>query len=242
MEPTPTSRTAGPNQPPSPPLRLRTWGLAAGGFAIVAALGLAPPLGELGWRVLALVVVFHLGVVVLARSTRDTVLWRMWIILAPMSVLMVLPDWFLSAVLQTLYFPDTGSPFIGTVPVFMAGMWTIALMPVVVVGLVAAGRRDRATSTGSFIAGAAAAGFGGLVMFFGAELLAPAIPLWEPTGVAMTAEVAGYVLIPEIVLSAATFAVVATSWRIPPVATASLTVLLPFTYTGLLATSYQFLG
>ena len=221
--------------PPPDPVVVRRWLLGFAVFAVVAVIGLLIPVGSLGWRVLGLVVFFHIGTVLLARRTGDELLWRSWCVLAPLSVLMVLPDWFLSAELGSLIFPDTGAPFIGTVPLFMAGMWTIALLPIVLVGSIVARR-------GGPVVGAVAAGGAGLVMFWGAELAAPLIPLWEPVGVTMVAGVAGYVVMPEIVLSAAAFLLVATAGRIPTIATAALTVLLPFTYTGMLATGYQFMS
>lgn len=213
----------------------RLWAVGLTGFAVLAAVGLAIPLGALGWRVLILVVVFHLGVVILARRTGDPLIWRAWAVLAPMSVLMVLPDWYLSAELGTLVFPDTGAPYIGTVPLFMAGMWTIALMPIVWVTTLVARHVG-------VVAGVGVAAVVGVMFFWAAELVAPSIPLWEPVGVTMFAGVALYVLLPEMVLSAASFALVVTAGRIPGAATYALVVLLPFTYTGMLVTSHQFLG
>lgn len=215
--------------------RIRGWLFGFLAFAVLAVMGLAAPLGQLGMRILVLVVIFNVGVVLVARRTDDRVLMRAWAVLAPMSVLMVLPDWFLSAELGSLTFPDTGAPFVGTVPLFMAGMWTIALLPVVLIGVVVADRRG-------MLAGTAAAAVSGVALFWAAELAAPLIPLWEPVGVTMVAGIAAYVIVPELVLSAAAFVIVATVGRIPGTATAALTALLPFTYLGMLATSYQFLG
>ena len=205
------------------------------GFALVAAVGLLLPAPALGLRVLLLVLAYHAAVVVQARLTRDQVLWRAWAVLAPFSLLMVLPDWFLAAELGVLVFPDTGGPFIGAVPVAMAGMWTIALLPVVLVAWTVAARRGLPAGT------AAAAIVGGL-LFYAAELVAPSIPLWEPVGVALIGGVALYVLPPEVVLSVAAYLLVVAAFRLPRWAVAFLTVLLPFTYLGMLASSYQFLG
>lgn len=216
-------------------IRGRTWCAGFIVFALLAAVVLALPVGDLGWRVLGLVIVFHIGTVALARSTGDRLLWRAWTVLAPLSILMVLPDWFLSAELRVLEFPDTGGPFIGTVPLFMAGMWTIALMPVVLIGSAVAVRQSLGVAT------AVASGVG-LVMFWAAELVAPMIPLWQPVGVAQLAGVATYVIVPELVLSGAAFVIVATAGLLPRTATVALVILLPFTYLGMLASSYQFLG
>jgi hypothetical protein len=68
------------------------------------------------------------------------------------------------------------------------------------------------------------------------------IPLWEPVGVAMIGGIAAYVIVPEIVLSLCAYLLVATRGTVPTSVTALGIVLLPFTYTGMLATSYQFLG
>lgn len=217
------------------PSQVRRWLVGLLAFAALAVVGLAVPIGQLGMRVLLLVVIFNVGVVVVARRTDDRVLWRAWAVLAPMSVLMVLPDWFLSAEVGSLNFPNTGAPYVGTMPLFMAGMWTVALLPVVLIGVVVADRRG-------MIAGTAAAAVSGVALFWAAELAAPLIPLWEPVGVAMVAGIAGYVIVPELVLSGAAFVIVATAGGVPRAATAAMTVLLPFTYLGMLATSYQFLG
>jgi hypothetical protein len=172
---------------------------------------------------------------VATRAGTDPWLRRAWAVLAPLSVVMVLPDWFLSEVLGVLRFPDTGGPFLGTVPVAMAGMWTIALLPVVGIALAVGLRRGPA-------AGRWTAAGAGLLLFSAAERLAPALPLWEPVGVREVAGVAVYVVLPEVVLSVCAYALVAARGRLSGGETAALTVLLPFTYLGMLATSYQFLG
>jgi hypothetical protein len=219
----------------APPTSWRRWFQLYAGFALAAVVVLLLPAPEQGWRVLGLVVGYHVACVLTARLGDDPVLWRAWTILAPLSVLMVLPDWFLSDVLGTLAFTVEDGPYLGTVPLAMAGMWTIALMPVVGCAWWA---RERA---GTQVAvGAAAAG--GAVMFIGAELAAPALGLWEPVGVATIGGIATYVLLPELVLSVAAAMLVCFAEALPGPALAGLTVLLPFTYLGLLATSYQFLA
>lgn len=96
-----------------------------GAFAVVAILGLLLPAPAQGARDLILVIAQHGAV---AGRTGDRSLWRAWTVLAPLSLMMVLPDWFLSDVLGILAFPCRGGPLIGTVPLAMAGMRTIALM------------------------------------------------------------------------------------------------------------------
>lgn len=202
-------------------------------FAVVAVGALLLPIGELGGRVLVLVIGYNVALPVTARRIGDERLWHTWTVLAPMSVLMLLPDWFLGAVLGSIVFPDTGSPYVGTMPLFMAGMWTIALLPVCMLARqVEDGRGTRA----GFVTAAVA----GLALFTAAELLAPSLPLWEPVGVTQAAGVALYVLLPELALCLATYALVRVRHSVP--ATVGGIIAVPFMYLGMLATSYQFLG
>lgn len=209
------------------------WQIFHGVFALVALTVLLLPVGRTGAKVLALVIAYNVALPWIARRTHDARLWRMWSVLAPMSVLMVLPDWFLGAVLASIRFPDTGSPYIGTMPVFMAGMWTIALLPVCMLA------RQVEDSRGSR-AGFATAAVAGLALFTVAELLAPAIPLWEPLGVPLIGGVAVYVLLPELALCLAAYALVRVPH--PRAATVGGIVAIPFMYLGMLASAYQFLG
>lgn len=216
-------------------MRPRPWIALHTVFAAVAVLVLAAPLADTGVEVLALVIGYNVAVVAVAGSTGDRELWTAWAVLAPMSVLMVLPDWFLSAVLGTLVFPDTGAPFIGSVPLFMAGMWTIALLPLALLGRAVEHFRGPAAAF-------AAVAVAGLALFIAAEYLAPAIPLWEPVGAAQVGGVAVYVLLPELGLCLAMYALVRDAARRSRWATAGGIVAVPFMYLGMLATSYQFLG
>ena len=211
----------------------RVWQAFHGVFALVALVALVAPFGSTGGKVLLLVVGYNIALPWTARRTGDHRLWRMWTVLAPMSVLMVLPDWFLGAVLGSIHFPDTGSPFIGTLPIFMAGMWTIALLPVCMLA------RQVEDSRGA-LAGFVGAGTVGLALFTAAELIAPAIPLWEPVGVAEVGGVALYVLLPELALCLATYALVRRP--LPRTTTIPGIIAIPFMYLGMLASAYQFLG
>jgi len=219
----------------APAVTSSRWLPLHGAFGVVVVLVLLLPVAATGVEVLGLVIAYNIAVPLLARRWRDDDLWVTWAVLAPMSVLMVLPDWFLSAILGSITFPDTGSPYVGTMPVFMAGMWTIALLPVMMLGRqVEAGRAAPAAFTAVTLAG--------LALFTVAEWLAPTIPLWEPIGVTEVLGVAVYVLAPEAALCLATYALVRGARQRPTVATAGGIVAIPFMYLGMLASAYQFLG
>ena len=134
-----------------------------GGGAV--ALSLDPP--AQGWGVLAVVVAYVAGLLALTRSTGRGDLAALAGFLALVSVFQVLPDWVLADVVGTLRFPDRGGPrFDDVIPVAMAFMW---VAPLFVALALAAGSPARAAL------------LSGLV-FAGAEVLAPGLGLWEPTG------------------------------------------------------------
>ena len=211
--------------------------LALGFHAVVAVAAVVVlwlPWGALGWRVAAIVVAYHVGMLVVSRWPAGEGWLRAWAVLAPLSILMVLPDWFVSAVLETLRVPDTGAAFVGTVPVFMAGMWVMALFPLV---LVAAATEKRFGARPAVVVVALA----GAMLFWAAELLAPVIPLWEPIGVDEVGGIAAYVLPAEVMLSVVAWLVVRGSlWRSRTVTAVSV-IATPVLYTGALALGYQVL-
>ena len=157
--------------------------VAFGAVAGVAYL-LDPP--TRGWVLLAAAAGYVAGLLVVARARREWLAW--WQLLAPLSVLQVLPDWALVEVAGTLVFPDLGAPRVGdAVPLYMAGLWVPPLFLVLLL------------ARGSALAGAVLA-----VLVFGvAELLAPALGLWEPRAARQVGSTALYVLPAEAVLGAA---------------------------------------
>jgi hypothetical protein len=108
----------------------------------------------------------------------------------PVSVFQVLPDWVLSDLVGTLRFPDTGGPRVDDViPLAMAGMWVAPLFLAVALS---GGRPARTAALAA-------------VIFLGAELAAPGLGLWEPTGgTTRWAGVAIYVIAAEAALGWAT--------------------------------------
>jgi uncharacterized protein DUF6989 len=136
--------------------------LLAGG---ALALSLDPP--AQGWGVLACVAAYVAALLWVCRAAGHPDLLALAGFLAVVSVFQVLPDWALADLVGTLRFPDRGGPRIDDViPLAMAAMWVAPLFAAVTL---AGGRPGRAAL------------FSGGI-FLGAELLAPALGLWEPTG------------------------------------------------------------
>lgn len=162
-------------------------------FAAVAVPGVLLPVGTLGTRILLLVLLYNLALPLTAHLLAYTQAKEAWEFLLPLSLLMVLPDWFLAEGLEVLVFPNTGTLFLGPIPLFMAGMWLIPLFVVVFTGLQVEARYGRPMA---LMAVAALT----LVLFVGAEATLWAVPIWYAQGVAQLAHVAWYVVAPEVLL------------------------------------------
>lgn len=152
------------------------------------ALFLDPP--AQGWGVFLCVAAYVVALLWVCRATGHADLFALAGFLAWVSVFQVLPDWVLADLVGTLRFPDRGGPRIDDViPLAMAGMWVAPLFAAVALS------RGRPGRT-ALLSG---------VIFLGAELLAPSLGLWEPTGSThRLLGVAVYVVPAEVALGWAT--------------------------------------
>lgn len=176
----------------------------------------------LGLGILALVIGYNVLLPLIARSGGHGDWFDLWAFLLPLSVFQVVPDWVLSQLLGILVFPDVGAPRIGTVPVYMAGMWVIPLFWILWLG-------GRSTALCGLLA---------LLVFGASEWAAPIFHLWRPQNVAMHYGIADYVLIPEALLGwAAAFAYRETASAHPLARVAAAAAVSVF-YTGALIVSY----
>ena len=173
--------------------------LLHGAFALACLLVLAVPLGiPVGQRVSGLVLLYNVALP-LAAWRRGHPEWsKLWLFLVPLSVLQVFPDWFLADPLGVIEFPDTGGLRIGPIPAFMAGMWTIPLFIIILLG-----RRVAAHSTRNIALATVAVA--SILLFVGSEATLWAVPIWHARNVTMVARVAVYLIVPEIVLGLSAF-------------------------------------
>lgn len=169
-----------------------------GGFAVLVAGLLLVPVGSLGVRLFVAVVAYDLGLYATARARGHAHWLEAFKFLMPLSVLQIVPDAFLSAVLHTLTFADTG--FVrafGHVPLFMGGMWIIPLFVAWFAG-------QRAHARGAWL-GTATATLVGTLLFVGSEAVLWRVPIWEARDVLQVQHVALYVVPAELVLSCASY-------------------------------------
>ena len=111
----------------------------------------------------------------------------------------VFPDWFLSAQLDILVFPDDGCFKIGTVSGYMAGLWTIPLFVIIFLGQRMSSRSSEAATWFSVAAAS-------LIIFGGSEAFLWRLPSWYAKNVFMIGHIAVYILIPEIILGLSAYA------------------------------------
>ncbi|MHA1961588.1 MAG: DUF6989 domain-containing protein [Candidatus Thorarchaeota archaeon] len=172
-------------------------------FAIVAAASLLAPLPVvMGDRILALVVIYSALILYGAfqRGYREWV--DIWLFSIILSVMMIMPDWFLVSQLNVLTFPVDGTPMIGSVPLYMAGLWTIPFFLIIYLG-------NRVEEWVGGLLVNVIVSLIALAIFGIAEATLWALPSRQAQNVFMIGHVAVYILIPEMILGVAVYVVYA---------------------------------
>ncbi len=203
------------------------------GFGVITAAFLLAPIGPaIGWKMFLLLVVYNIAVPVLGRRLGHERWVDLWLFVFPLSLLQIFPDWFMSAVLGSLVFPDTGFPFIGTVGAYMGLMWSIPLFAI----LFTTWRvRKNLSKAGAYVLVVLLT----IVTFGIAEATLWVIPIWYAAPhILAPAYIAVYVIIGEAFLGiAAWYAYLTVAdrgiWR---KCVAALAVM--FIYTGSIAIAY----
>ena len=166
-----------------------------GAFAVICAALLAAPVqAGIGIKLLALVLLYNVSVPVLARLRGHGEWTPLWKFALVVSVFQVFPDWFLSAQLGVLVFPEDGLFKIGTVSGYMAGLWAI---PFFIIGFLGLRVEARLGGRSALIAVALAS----LAVFGMSEMTVWMLPSWYAVNLkGMAGHVALYILVPEVVL------------------------------------------
>jgi hypothetical protein len=166
-------------------------------FGIITAIVLITPL-LISIKLLIAVIVYNTMLPLWAKF-RDHPEWlEIWMFVFPISLLMVFPDWFLASQLETIVFPIDGFPMIGSVPIYMAGLWTIPLFLIIYIGLQVQKKENQPLTYLSII-------IASLAIFGGSEETLWLLPSWSAQNVAMISHIAIYIIIPEIILGLSAF-------------------------------------
>ncbi|MET0766979.1 MAG: hypothetical protein ABWY50_04985 [Aeromicrobium sp.] len=219
-----SARTVTESPAPSGRRRLAPLVLVHAGLLVAGAIALSLDAPAQGWGVLATVVAYVAALQVATRRSGRRDLQALAAFLVPVSVFQVLPDWVLADLVGTLRFPDTGGLRVDDViPVAMAGMWVAPLFLAVAL---AGGRPARSAVLAA-------------VIFLGAELAAPGLGLWEPTGdTTRWVGVAIYVIPAEAALGWSTAVAVAATRRAGPLARVGAAFAVSTFYLGALVLAY----
>lgn len=202
-------------------------------FSAICVATLLAPLPR-GWQFAFLVLLYNIGLPVLASRYQRSDWLSIWIFVLPLSIFQVFPDWWLSAQLKTLVFPEDGFFKIGTVSAYMALLWVIPLFLII---YTAERVRIHIHPTGAFLA----AGVTGVVIFGISEATLWRIGSWHAQDVKMIAHMAVYVLPAEFILSISAYIFYRLSFQSTPVVRIIAAFAVMLIYTGALSFFYFFI-
>lgn len=124
---------------------------------------------------------------------------KLWIFVFFISLFQIFPDWFLSAQLNILVFPEDGLFKIGTVSGYMAGLWAIPLFIICFIGMKVEENYSRSKAL-------VVIGLISFSIFVGAELTMWMLQSWYPQNVTLIlGHLAVYIIIPETILGLSTY-------------------------------------
>ena len=124
---------------------------------------------------------------------------KLWVFVFLISLFQIWPDWFLSAQLNILVFPEDGLFKIGTVSGYMAGLWAIPLFLLCFIGLKLQENFSRFTAL-------IVVGLISLSIFVFSEQTMWMLQSWYPQNVTLLFDhLAVYIIIPEVILGLSTF-------------------------------------
>jgi hypothetical protein len=170
-------------------------------FTVLCVAVMVAPVAFPPGQRLAFLVVFYLIIMfVIGFRFRDNEWLKVLGFCLTLSVFQVFPDWFLSAQLNILVFPEDGFPKIGTVSGYMAGLWTIPLFMIIFTG---SRVKARFTEGAALVTVAVAS----LLIFGVSEETVWMIPSWYAKNVTVVAHTALYILIPEMLLGLSAYLV-----------------------------------
>ena len=124
---------------------------------------------------------------------------KLWVFVFLISLFQIWPDWFLSAQLNILVFPEDGLFKIGTVSGYMAGLWAIPLFIICFIGF-------KLNEKYSYSKTLTVVGLISLTIFGFSEQSMWILQSWHPQNVTLIFDhLAIYIIIPEVILGLSTF-------------------------------------
>ena len=163
-------------------------------FAIICAIMLSPVLTlSIGIKLFILVIIYNVIVPLVGMWRKNTEWLNIWLFSLILSIFQIWPDWFLSAQLEILVFPEDGLFKIGTVSGYMLFLWTIPFFIILFIGK---SLNERYSQNIVYLMVALQS----LLIFGISEMTIWMIGSWYAQNVTMIGHMAVYIIIPEILL------------------------------------------
>lgn len=103
-------------------------------FSIICGIVLFLPGILIGIKLFILVIIYNITIPIFGIWRKYTEWMNIWLFSFILSILQLFPDWFLSAQLNVLVFPEDGLFKIGTVSGYMLFLWAIPFFIILFVG------------------------------------------------------------------------------------------------------------
>ena len=162
-------------------------------FSIICAIVLFLPEIPIGIKLFILVILYNI-IIPLVGIWRKYPDWlNIWLFSFILGMFQIWPDWFLSAQLNILVFPEDGLFKIGTVSGYMLFLWAIPLFIILFVGYRVS---EQVSEHSTYLIVA----FISLLIFGISEMTMWNIGSWYAQNVTMVGHTALYIIIPEVIL------------------------------------------
>lgn len=168
-------------------------------FVIICLIVILIPFNiGIGLKLFILVVIYNLIIGLIGIWRKYKVWIGVWLYVLILSIFQIFPDWFLSAKLGVLVFPEDGLIKIGTVSLYMMGLWAIPLFLITFIGT---SFQERYSKLSTYLVVTLLS----LIIFGLAEQTMWMLQSWYAQNVTMIGHVALYIIIPEIILGLSTY-------------------------------------
>jgi len=153
----------------------------------------------IGIKLFILIVSYNLLIPLVGLFRKYSEWVKLWVFVFLISLFQIWPDWFLSAQLNILVFPEDGLFKIGTVSGYMAGLWAIPLFLLCFIGL-------KIQENFSRLKALIVVGLISFNIFVFSEQTMWMLQSWYPQNVTLFFDhLAVYIIIPEVILGLSTF-------------------------------------
>ncbi|MFX0001722.1 MAG: DUF6989 domain-containing protein [Candidatus Hodarchaeota archaeon] len=152
----------------------------------------------MGFKLFILVIIYNVMIGLIGIWRKYDVWINIWIFILLISIFQIFPDWFLSSELNILVFPEDGFIKVGTVSLYMLGLWVIPLFLITFIGT---SFQERFSKLRTYLVVSLLS----LIIFGLAEQTMWMLQSWYAQNVTMIGHVAVYIIIPEIILGLSTY-------------------------------------